>query len=133
MIFALMKDPPTPRSRSGRPMRAISDTRSCWSPSNKKLDRGREGFWPPLPPNRTCGSPAYGSPVVGFLIGGGLVVRGLCRRGTVLFFRSRRWAIVGDRLCIVRSRAACPACAERRAAVAERNDRGFGTESAWRV
>jgi hypothetical protein len=37
MIPALMRVPPTPRSRSGRPMRAISDTRSCWSPSNKKL------------------------------------------------------------------------------------------------
>jgi hypothetical protein len=33
------------------------------------FDRGREGFWPPLPPNRTCGFPAYGSPVAGFLIG----------------------------------------------------------------
>src|SRR5260221_6175304 len=31
-------------------------------------DRGREGFWPPLPPNRTGGFPAYGSPVAGFLI-----------------------------------------------------------------
>src|SRR5882757_1398845 len=39
-----------------------------------------KAFWPPLPPNRTCGSPAYGSPVAGFLIGGVLVVRGLCRR-----------------------------------------------------
>ena len=37
MIPALMRVPPTPRSRSGRPMRAISDTRSCRSPSNKKL------------------------------------------------------------------------------------------------
>src|SRR3981081_4157141 len=54
-------------------------------------DRGREGFWPPLPPNRTCGSPAYGSPVAGFLIGDVLVVRGLCRRVTVLVFRRRRW------------------------------------------
>src|SRR5438445_5470078 len=31
-------------------------------------DRGREGFRPPLPPNRTGGFPAYGSPVAGFLI-----------------------------------------------------------------
>lgn len=31
-------------------------------------DRGREGFWPPLPPNRTGGFPAYGSPVGGFSI-----------------------------------------------------------------
>jgi hypothetical protein len=28
-------------------------------------DRGREGYWPPRPPNRTCGSPASGSPVGG--------------------------------------------------------------------
>ena len=32
-------------------------------------DRGREGFWPPLPPNRTGGFPAYGSPVADFHIG----------------------------------------------------------------
>jgi len=25
-----------------------------------------KAFRPPLPPNRTCGSPAYGSPVSGF-------------------------------------------------------------------
>ncbi len=37
MISALMRVPPTPRLRSGRPMRAISDRRSCWSPSNTKL------------------------------------------------------------------------------------------------
>lgn len=34
-----------------------------------QVDRGREGFGPPRPPNRTCGFPAYGSPVGGFLIG----------------------------------------------------------------
>src|SRR5271170_5874706 len=32
-------------------------------------DRGREDFWPRLPPNRTGGFPAYGSTVDGFLIG----------------------------------------------------------------
>src|SRR5271163_4453773 len=33
-----------------------------------RRDRGREDVWPPLPPNRTGGFPAYGSPVDGFLI-----------------------------------------------------------------
>jgi len=33
--------------------------------TTSRADRGREGFWPPLPPNRTGGFPAYGSPVVG--------------------------------------------------------------------
>ena len=41
------------------------------------LDRGREGSAPPLPPNRTCGFPAYGSPVRGFHIGIELTERGL--------------------------------------------------------
>jgi len=40
------------------------------SAAREPKDRGREGFWPPLPPNRTCGFPAYGSPVASFLIGG---------------------------------------------------------------
>src|SRR6202790_60176 len=57
-----------------------------------KGDRGREGFWPPLPPNRTGGFPAYGSPVAGFLIGG--VSRGsrLCRVREARLGRRRRWA-----------------------------------------
>src|SRR3984893_8337369 len=40
---------------------------SCTRPSKRATrrrrkidDRGREGFWPPLPPNRTGGFPAYG-------------------------------------------------------------------------
>ena len=41
------------------------------------VDRGREGSAPPLPPNRTCGFPAYGSPVRGFLFGIELTERGL--------------------------------------------------------
>src|SRR5882724_5905376 len=80
------------------PFEAICDLRSCqaprrWIKGGRRLrlcgglpaqasgvcgfggvtpsaDRGREGFWPPLPPNRTCGFPAYGSPVASFLIGG---------------------------------------------------------------
>ena len=32
-------------------------------------DRGREGRYPPRPPNRACGSPAHGSPVAGSLSG----------------------------------------------------------------
>ena len=32
---------------------------------------------PPLSPNRTCGSPAYGSPVGSFLIGTDALVYGL--------------------------------------------------------
>src|ERR1700692_2078569 len=46
--------------------RSIRKSRSMLPHSS--LDRGREGFWPPLPPNRTGGFPAYGSPVAGFLI-----------------------------------------------------------------
>src|SRR5207245_6620172 len=72
--------------------KAVARSRSCatredprgrtWSdlvrpPTSSKValpggwedDRGREGFGPPLPPNRACGFPAHGSPVVGFLIG----------------------------------------------------------------
>ena len=35
---------------------------------------------PPRPPNRTCGSPAYGSPVGGFFIGIGSPLAGLRSR-----------------------------------------------------
>ena len=47
------------------------------SDSRDRMDRGREGSAPPLPPNRTCGFPAYGSPVRGFHIGIELTERGL--------------------------------------------------------
>ena len=47
------------------------------APPQVALDRGREGPAPPLPPNRTCGFPAYGSPVKGFLFGIELTERGL--------------------------------------------------------
>lgn len=39
-----------------------------------------KGACPPLPPNRTCGSPAYGSPVGGFNIVIGSPVHGLRSR-----------------------------------------------------
>jgi hypothetical protein len=53
----------------------VIDVQNCFLPGGSlavkdgEQDRGREGFWPPLPPNRTGGFPAYGSPVAGFLIG----------------------------------------------------------------
>jgi hypothetical protein len=62
-----------------------------------KLDRGREGYRPPRPPNRTGGFPAYGSPVSGFLIGSISRPARPCAARATRLERRRRWASV-DRL-----------------------------------
>src|ERR1700694_2055354 len=54
----------------------------------QNLDRGREGFWPPLPPNRTGGFPAYG-------LYGAFIVKGASRHfgrplHSILLFDPRR-------------------------------------------
>jgi len=72
--------------------------------TTSRADRGREGFWPPLPPNRTGGFPAYDSSVAGFLIVNVSRVQALLQGSTVL-----DPAISDGRLCIVRTRAACAA------------------------
>ncbi len=50
---------------------------SSMKAASVEWDRGRDTFNIPLPPNRTCGFPAYGSPVESFLIGIGSLVIGL--------------------------------------------------------
>jgi hypothetical protein len=80
-------------------------------------DRGREGFGPPRPPNRTGGFPAYGSPVGGFLIGSVSRSARPCEVRAALLARRMRWANVDGPLDSVRSRGVFPVCAGANAAV----------------
>ncbi len=62
---------------------------------NSLIGVGRTGF--PLPPNRTCGSPASGSPVSGFTSERvDLTMHGRHQARAARALQSRRWASAGD-------------------------------------
>ena len=90
------------------------------TPENVKLLRigVEKAFRPPLPPNRTCGFPAYGSPVGSFFIETVSPTARPCEARTARLPRRRHLASVDYR----RGRVPCPTtaspvCGEGRAAV----------------
>ena len=84
-----------------RPLRSQLSRRLKKRPRSALLDRGRKDRLSrsPLPPNRTCGSPAYGSPVGGFTCDRtDGPAHGLAGERKAPARQRNGWASVGDRL-----------------------------------
>ena len=79
-----------------------------WAASTIGVENGSRR---PRPPNRTCGSPAYGSPVGSYLIGIVSLQASPYAWRTGQLVRRRLLASVDDHYNIGRSRDVSPACA----------------------